>query len=154
MSIGGPQAQPLFMKAVVNPATPEKISQKHIVVNIRIEQGNGVQEAGQAGRSREKLIELKEPLRVPSTRRISSGFEFTMTTCSLPESSLSDWVTLVGAFYIQINEWPRHRNKCRINKSKMWLACTRERKDAIEDPQEDMSMATNTPVTITKEGHT
>ena len=102
MSTGGPQAQPLFMNAIVNPATPENISQKHIVVNIRIEQINDVQEAGQAGRSREKLIELKEPLRVSSTRRISSGLEFTVTTCSLPESSLSDWVTQVGAFIFKL----------------------------------------------------
>ena len=54
MSNGGPQARPLFMKAIVNPTTPEKISQKHIVANIRIEQINDVQKAGRAGRSQEK----------------------------------------------------------------------------------------------------
>ena len=90
------------MNAIVNPATPEKISQQNIVVNIRIEQINDVQEAGQAGRSQEKIIELKEPLRVSSTRQISSGLEFTVATCSLPESSLSDWVTQVGAFIFKL----------------------------------------------------
>ena len=35
----------------------------------------------------------------------------------------------------------------------MRLACTRERKDTIQDPKEDMNMATQSSVTVTKEGH-
>ena len=67
MSMGGATAHPAFMKADVKPATPEKISQKHIVVNIRTEAISDVHDAGQAGRSLENLSELNEPLRVSST---------------------------------------------------------------------------------------
>ena len=98
MSIGGPQAQPAFMNAVVNPATPEKISQKHIVVSRRIDEINDVQDFGHAGRSLENFKELNEPRRVSSTRRISSGLDSAVVTSSPPESSLSDWVVHVGAF--------------------------------------------------------
>ena len=57
------------MKAAVNPETPEKISQKHIVVNRQIEAISDVQEAGQAWRSLDNLNELMKPFvsRQPST---------------------------------------------------------------------------------------
>ena len=93
MSMGGPTAHPAFMKADVNPATPENISQKHIVLSNRIEAIKDVQDAGQDGRSLENLNALKDPRRVSSTRRISSGFAWGVVTSSAPESSLSECST-------------------------------------------------------------
>ena len=68
MSMGGPTAHPALMKAEANPATPDNISQKHIVVNKRIEVIEDVQDAGQDGRSLEHLNALKDKRRVASTR--------------------------------------------------------------------------------------
>jgi hypothetical protein len=91
MSIGGPTDHPAAAKAEVKPAAPEKISQKHITLNKRIEETSDTHEAGQAGRSRPKLRELKLPRRVSSIRTISSGLDEGVTICtSVPESSLSD----------------------------------------------------------------
>ena len=67
MSMGGATAHPAFMEADVKPATPEKISQKHIAVDMRTDAISDVHDAGQAGLSLEHLNDINKPLRASST---------------------------------------------------------------------------------------
>ena len=97
MSIGGLTSHPASAKAFAKPAAPEKISQKHIAVNERIDSTNASQDAGHAGRSCPNRSELKDPRRVSSTREISSGLDWGVITCSQPESSLSSSDSRVGS---------------------------------------------------------